>query len=122
MNSSRAKLYTNTPIALLLGEPLIRDDYYHFNRNCPWTVLAVFDKNEAKECTMELINPELLRLVPGESIEAMFSKNPGRPGRDRVFCALGLQYKPPQRRSGYKATWRTDQIRRCIPGINNDRG
>jgi len=48
-------------------------------------VLAVFGKNEAKECTMELINPELLRLVPGESIEAMYSRNPGDQGEIGFF-------------------------------------
>jgi hypothetical protein len=34
---------------------------------------------------MELINPELLRLVPGESIQAMFSKNPDDQGEIGFF-------------------------------------
>jgi hypothetical protein len=41
--------------------------------------------NYDKEQVMELVNPEELRLVPGESMQAMFSLNPESPGQVGLF-------------------------------------
>ena len=59
---------------------------------------------------MELINPELLRLVPGESIQAMFSKNPDDQGEVGFFVRSVSGINGHNRDPIYKAARRTYQI------------
>jgi hypothetical protein len=46
---------------------------------------VVSDKTSVKERTMNLVDPDKLRLVPGQSLQAPFSRRPGEPGQVGLF-------------------------------------